>query len=447
MASIISAGTTDATSLNVSSDRTGILQLASNNATVAVTINTSQYVGIGDTNPQSSLAVNSTTNPQVRVAYTGVHTYGLKVSSGGNFSIQDTDASSTDRLTIDTSGNVGIGTSSPGSLFDVYKDSGTAYSSSNTIAMGQWARISNPNTVSGAGVSLMFRAAASSLATIACVSTAAAYSSALTFATRNSAGDISESMRIDSSGNVGIGVTSLATSTTPQLQIGAQTVLNNISNNTSLGNNASYNGGTWKYIATAASSLYQQTGGTHNWYAAASGTAGNSISYTVVMNTDSAGRVWIGNTASAGNTFRVYAVGSDNSVAFGTSGAGVYLPNGATSFSTYSDLRLKNVTGRYETPLQDIAKLNAIKFTWKNDTTNKPCVGVSAQSVQTAVPEAIDHSTTFNAEGDTTEYLTVRYAELVPLMIASIQELKAINDTQAETINALTARLEALENK
>jgi hypothetical protein len=106
MASIISAGTTDSTALNISGDRTGILQLASNNATVAVTINTSQYVGIGDTNPQSSLAVNSTTNPQVRVAYTGVHTYGLKVSSGGNFSIQDTDASSVDRMIIDTSGRV-----------------------------------------------------------------------------------------------------------------------------------------------------------------------------------------------------------------------------------------------------------------------------------------------------------------------------------------------------
>jgi hypothetical protein len=36
---------------------------------------------------------------------------------------------------------------------------------------------------------------------------------------------------------------------------------------------------------------------------------------------------------------------------------------------------------------------------------------------------------------------------LVATLTAAIQELKAINDTQAETINALTARLEALENK
>jgi len=63
-------------------------------------------VGIGDNNPQSSLAVNSTSNPQIRVAYTGVHTYGLRVTSGGNFAIQDTDASSADRIIIDSSGRV-----------------------------------------------------------------------------------------------------------------------------------------------------------------------------------------------------------------------------------------------------------------------------------------------------------------------------------------------------
>ena len=47
MASIVSAGTTSATALNMSADTTGILQLASNNGTVALTVDTSQNVGIG----------------------------------------------------------------------------------------------------------------------------------------------------------------------------------------------------------------------------------------------------------------------------------------------------------------------------------------------------------------------------------------------------------------
>lgn len=61
MASIISAGTTDSTSLNVSGDKTGILQLASNNAVTAVTIDASQNVGIGTTSPSQKLHVNGKT--------------------------------------------------------------------------------------------------------------------------------------------------------------------------------------------------------------------------------------------------------------------------------------------------------------------------------------------------------------------------------------------------
>jgi len=51
MASIVSAGTTSGTALNMSGDTSGVLQLASNNGTTAVTIDTSQNVGIGTTSP------------------------------------------------------------------------------------------------------------------------------------------------------------------------------------------------------------------------------------------------------------------------------------------------------------------------------------------------------------------------------------------------------------
>lgn len=47
MASIISAGTTSATALNMSADTSGVLQLASNNGTVALAIDTSQRVNVG----------------------------------------------------------------------------------------------------------------------------------------------------------------------------------------------------------------------------------------------------------------------------------------------------------------------------------------------------------------------------------------------------------------
>jgi hypothetical protein len=64
MASIISAGTTSGTSLNLSGDTSGVLQLASNGSTTAVTINASQQVGIGTSSPAQPLDVvtNSSAN-------------------------------------------------------------------------------------------------------------------------------------------------------------------------------------------------------------------------------------------------------------------------------------------------------------------------------------------------------------------------------------------------
>jgi len=117
-----------------------------------------------------------------------------------------------------------------------------------------------------------------------------------------------------------------------------------------------------------------------------------------------------------------------------TNTLGVNLSSGATAWSSASDSRLKNVTGTYLTALSDIAQIEVVKFTWKSDKKAKPCVGVIAQSVQGVVPEAVDEFT----ENDE-QYLSVRYTELIPLMIASIQELKAEVDSLKAQINGASA--------
>ena len=128
---------------------------------------------------------------------------------------------------------------------------------------------------------------------------------------------------------------------------------------------------------------------------------------------------------STGGNIYIASVTSNSQfqISYNSITAGVSLGSGATSWGTFSDIRLKNVTGKYENALADILKIEPIKFTWKDDETNKPCVGVSAQSVENVVPEAMD-KTTYKMDGDT-EYLQVRYTELIPILIAGIQELKA----------------------
>ena len=125
-------------------------------------------------------------------------------------------------------------------------------------------------------------------------------------------------------------------------------------------------------------------------------------------------------------------------ISYNSGSNGVRLTSGATSWSTWSDQRLKNVTGTYTTPLADISQLQPIKFTWKSDEENKPQVGILAQSVQSVVPEAVEEGT-ISLE-DETKYLTVRYTELIPLMVASIKELKTIVDAQAAEIAELKAK-------
>jgi hypothetical protein len=104
-------------------------------------------------------------------------------------------------------------------------------------------------------------------------------------------------------------------------------------------------------------------------------------------------------------------------------GTGVQLTWGATSWGSVSDIRLKDVTGRFENALNAVSTLEAIKFTWKNDPNKIQQVGLSAQSVQEVLPEAVGFNGNLDSE-DNTQYLSVRYTEIIPLLVAALQESK-----------------------
>ena len=120
--------------------------------------------------------------------------------------------------------------------------------------------------------------------------------------TADGAATLTERMRIDSSGQLGLGVTPASwQSSTKALQIlsASLAVLN--SKDPFLTNNAYWDGSNWKYHTTDAASSYYQLDGQHIYRRAASGTADANVTWSESMRIDSSGRLLIGGT-SAVNT-------------------------------------------------------------------------------------------------------------------------------------------------
>jgi hypothetical protein len=113
----------------------------------------------------------------------------------------------------------------------------------------------------------------------------------------NTAGQ--QRLTIDSSGNLGLGVTPSAWSSSMRvLQVASTALYNNGFNDTFLGANF-YNDtvGTNRYINSDFAAAYGQVGGAHQWFTAPSGTAGNAISFSQAMTLDASGNLAVGITA------------------------------------------------------------------------------------------------------------------------------------------------------
>jgi hypothetical protein len=248
----------------------------------------------------------------------GASVYNAAQGSGFGFHVWQVTAAEQMRL---TSTGLGIGTSSPVSKLTVLgagtinaPETTTTGGSIQTASYGITTRTGNLELgatdalAANIGGSLTFSARYSGTNATWVTGKIGAYrdsatsgvaSSYLAFATTTGAGDLTERMRLDSSGNLGLGVTPSAWTDYKAIQLGGGAIASYTGNAFFEFYQNTFWDGAAKYVNNGFASNYQQTSGQHRWLTAPSGTAGNAISFTQAMTLDASGNLVVGDTSAS----------------------------------------------------------------------------------------------------------------------------------------------------
>jgi len=382
---------------------------------MAITLNGTTGISSPGGDTSTSLA---TTN----LSYTGTLTGGTGVIAIG-----------TNQIYKDSSGNVGVGTASPSVKLHV--SGGNAWvinsAASCRLLVGQGTSANQYGYIQWnyTNTTLDIRS----------------QSNPIVFGT-----DATDWMRLDASGNLGLGVTPNSgwiTGGTFENQ-GGGIWSNAPSVNYYLQNAYFGASNVWRYRSSNPACMYHQYLGNHYWNIAPSGTAGNAISFTQAMTLDSSGALIIGDTVTTGTPTKgftalinggssYFSIGHITGTGSGTgymqfiyNGGliGSITQNGTTGvlYNITSDQRLKENIVDAPNALDSVNAIKVRSFDWKSDGSHAE-YGYIAQELLEVAPEAV------HTPADPEEMMGVDFGKLTPRLVKAIQEL--------------TTRLEALEAK
>jgi hypothetical protein len=503
---------------------------------------TSTGLGIGTSSPATKLDVVGAISASLglilgagnNLTWGGAYGAGIPTIAGssGTLLFYPTGSTSGESMRLDSSGNLGIGTSSPGAKLDIGGTNNTVFFKNSGATTGYaLATVSNTGGAFQYGV-------ANSTGTFWGSGNAGNYSVNIGSTSATNLGfGTSDTLRmtLDASGNLGLGVTPSAwVSGAKAIQAGGYASFGQMRAGTS---DAAM---TWNAVVTSGTNsgtgyVYRNTGdiassyeqnGAHRWYTAPSGTAGNAITFTQAMTLDASGNLLLNTTsqygsqklsvnggialdgrsaatpglsekgddntgifwpaadtlgfstggseraritsggdllvgttntsgsAGVGTKIRYDASSPDISIVCSTStnsssaynlystGAGAfrfYVGLGGTIFATsttisaISDQRLKENIRDLDAGLDKIMALKPRKFDWKSGKGKdiKGDRGWIAQEFEQVFPDLIDEWKDPAPEGEE-PYKSVR-ADLIPVLVKAIQELKAdLDATKAE---------------
>jgi hypothetical protein len=373
-------------------------------------------VGIGCTPSVNTEIRGSATNGQLRLGGSTTATYANIYSDNDGVLILGADAGNnaassyfgvevdgTERMRIDASGNVGIGTSSPTHLLQISggasdgRMSFTNNARGNGQSDGMWVGVDNSQSY------LLSRG-----------------EYPLTFYT-----NATERMRITSGGALEIGPAANKVIIKSQGSFQNTTLESHIINADGTG---AYGSGD-VLIQPRCSSVSSNN--------IVFGTSGGTNTTTERMRIDASGNFFVGATAlaadanffgtSPGNAFSDF--GHITGVASGVSYTrflyagsviGSITQSGtiAVLYNTSSDQRLKENIADADDAGSKIDAIQVRKFDWKADGSHQD-YGMIAQELQTVAPEAV------SGDPDSEEMMGVDYSKLVPMMLKEIQSLRA----------------------